>query len=262
MDRAISPSIENSTGARFEMGFCRTGVEMPLSGAQGSSLAPTLRGDKRPQEDPVGGKAQYWGRSAPAGELVRVSAGASTVFLLADEPHALAALACILRAEGFAIRGWMSAAEFLDVHDADTPGCLITDVNMREISGLEVQRILLARGIDRPIIFITDQGDIRTTVLGMKAGAITFLAKPVLPNEVIGAVREAFAIDSTRRAQRSQQADFQRTSCPADAARTSGVSPPDDRNVEQADRYRAGRGGEHRQVSSGANSEQDAGPYI
>ena len=137
-----------------------------------------------------------------------MSAGASTVFLLADEPHALAALACILRAEGFAIRGWMSAAEFLDVHDADTPGCLITDVNMREISGLEVQRILLARGIDRPIIFITDQGDIRTTVLGMKAGAITFLAKPVLPNEVIGAVREAFAIDSTRRAQRSQQADF------------------------------------------------------
>ena len=130
------------------------------------------------------------------------NAGASTVFLLADEPHALAALACILRAEGFAIRGWMSAAEFLDVHDADTPGCLITDVNMREISGLEVQRILLARGIDRPIIFITDQGDIRTTVLGMKAGAITFLAKPVLPNEVIGAVREAFAIDSTRRAQR------------------------------------------------------------
>jgi len=112
----------------------------------------------------------------------------------------------VLRAAGFSVGGWTSSTEFLDTHDADSPGCLVTNLRMPGISGLEIQRALLARGVDRPIIFITGQGDIRTVVEGMRAGAVTFLTKPVQPAELTGAVREAIAIDATRRARRRAQA--------------------------------------------------------
>ena len=133
--------------------------------------------------------------------------GAPVVFLLDDEPGVVAALGRILRANGFAIHAWTSPIEFLNVHDVQTPGCLVMDLSMPEMSGLEVQRVLLARGTDRPVIFVTGQGDVRTTVLGMKAGAVTFLTKPVSAAELIGAVREAITRDAARRAHRGEQAD-------------------------------------------------------
>ena len=117
----------------------------------------------------------------------------------------MVALSGILRAHGFAIRAWTSAAEFLKAHDAETPGCLIIDVRMPGMSGLAVQRALLARGSDRPVVFITAQGDVRTTVLGMKAGAVTVLSKPVQAAELIGAVREAITTDARRRAHRCER---------------------------------------------------------
>jgi FixJ family two-component response regulator len=137
-----------------------------------------------------------------------MSNAAPIVCLLDDEPGVAAALGRILQASGFAIRAWTSAAEFLNAHDDKAPGCLVVAVAMSGTSGLEVQRALLARGIDRPTIFITGEGDVRTTVLGMKAGAVTFLTKPVETAELIGAVREAIARDATRRAQRCEQADI------------------------------------------------------
>ena len=137
-----------------------------------------------------------------------MSEGGPIVFLLDDEPGVVVALGRILGAKGFAIRGWTSAAAFLNTHDSETPGCLVTELYMRGMSGLEVQRALLARGADRPVIFITGQGDVHTTVLGMKAGAVTFLTKPVAAAELIGAVREAIARDARRRAYRSEQADL------------------------------------------------------
>jgi FixJ family two-component response regulator len=134
--------------------------------------------------------------------------GAPVVFLLDDEPGVVVKLGRILRTNGFAIRAWTSPAEFLEAHDAETPGCLVTDLRMPGMSGLEVQRVLLARGIDRPIIFVTDESDVRTTVLGMRAGAVTFLTKPVQPAELIGAVREGITKDAARRALRCEQADI------------------------------------------------------
>jgi FixJ family two-component response regulator len=142
---------------------------------------------------------------------------APIVFVLDDEPSVVVALGRILQAHGFAIRVWTAAAEFLDAHDGETPGCLVADVHMPGMSGLEVQRALLARGIDRPIVFITGEADVRTTVLGMKAGAVTFLTKPVQAVELIGAVREAIARDVTRRARRCEQADI--------SARLSRLTP-------------------------------------
>lgn len=148
------------------------------------------------------------GASASMTKKTLMVDGAPIVFLLDDEPGVVAALGRILRADGFAIRAWTSPIEFLTVHDVQTPGCLVMDLCMPGMSGLEVQRVLLARGTDRPIIFTTGQGDVRTTVLGMKAGAVTFLTKPVPAAELIGAVREAIARDAARRAHRGEQADF------------------------------------------------------
>jgi FixJ family two-component response regulator len=137
-----------------------------------------------------------------------MSDGAPIVFLLDDEPSVVVALGRMLQANGFAIRAWTDAAEFLNAHDGETAGCLVAEARMPGMSGLEVQRVLLTRGIDRPIIFITGEGDIRTTVLGMKAGAVTFLTKPVQAVELIGAVREAIARDATSRAWYCEQADI------------------------------------------------------
>src|SRR6516225_3251630 len=118
------------------------------------------------------------------------------VFLLDDEPAVVVALARMLQASGFTVSSWTSAAGFLAAHDAETPGCLVTDVRMPEMSGLELQRALLARGIDRAIVFITGKGDIATTVQAMKAGAVTFLSKPLQRAELVAAVREALLLDS------------------------------------------------------------------
>jgi FixJ family two-component response regulator len=76
------------------------------------------------------------------------------------------------------------------------------------MGGLEVQRQLTARGSDRPTIFITAQSDVRSAVLGMKAGAVTFLTKPVQQAELLEAVREAITLDAIGRARRSEQADI------------------------------------------------------
>jgi FixJ family two-component response regulator len=131
-----------------------------------------------------------------------------TVFLLDDEPAVVAALARMLQASGFAVLSWTSAAEFLAAHDAETHGCLVTDVRMPGMSGLELQRALLARGINRPIVFITGQGDIPTTVQAMKAGAVTFLSKPVQRAELVAAVREALLRDTEGRALLREREDL------------------------------------------------------
>lgn len=137
-------------------------------------------------------------------KIAQVSRNSPTVFVLDEDWTVVAALSGILRPKGFSVRAWMSGAAFLRAHNAQVPGCLVTDPCMPRMSGLDVQRELLARGIDRPIVFVTGQGDMRTTVLGMKAGAVTFLAKPVQPAELIEAVREAIARDATNRAQRCE----------------------------------------------------------
>ncbi len=132
------------------------------------------------------------------------------VFLLDDEQAVVAALARMLQASGFAVRSWTSAAEFLEVHEGETPGCLVSDLRMPGMGGLELQRTLLARGIDRSIVFITGRGDVPTTVQAMKAGAVSFLPKPVQRAELVAAVREAILRDAERRARNLAQEDLAR----------------------------------------------------
>jgi FixJ family two-component response regulator len=119
--------------------------------------------------------------------------------------------------EGFCTRAWRSADEFLDEHDPETPGCFVTDVAMPGRSGLELQAELAARGCIRPIVFVTAHGSIPMSVQAMRAGAVTFLPKPVRLSELVAAVSEAFEKDRTLREERASRADV--------AARLTALTP-------------------------------------
>lgn len=121
------------------------------------------------------------------------------VFIVDDDKSVAESMARLLRIEGFVTRTYSSPSEFLVHHEPGIPGCLITDLIMPDMSGLDLQRALLTQGCTRPIIFVTGRGDISTTVVGMRAGAVTFLAKPVRRVELIATVREAIERDSNAR---------------------------------------------------------------
>jgi FixJ family two-component response regulator len=130
------------------------------------------------------------------------------VFLLDDDSAVLSGLRRLLRAKGFAIQSFTSPREFLEQHDASVPGCLVCDVRMPGLTGLELQHTLAARGCPRAIVFITGYGDIRASVQAMRAGAITFLPKPVRRAELIAAVEEAIQKDLACRARQHEKAQL------------------------------------------------------
>jgi FixJ family two-component response regulator len=127
------------------------------------------------------------------------------VSLLDDQEAVVVAAGRMLRAEGFAVRTWTSAAAFLEAYDSAIPGCLVSDVRMPDMTGLELQQALLARDIRIPIIFMTGVGDVSMAVRAMKAGAVTFLCKPVERAELVAAVREALAYDAAVRARQQEE---------------------------------------------------------
>ncbi len=114
-----------------------------------------------------------------------------TVFLLDDEPGMLKALTRLLQAEGFSVRGFTSAKTFLESYRADDVSCLVLDVSMPEISGLDLQERLTQSGLLLPIVFLTGHGDIPMSVLAIKGGAVDFLTKPVDDSSLLRAVRAA-----------------------------------------------------------------------
>lgn len=129
----------------------------------------------------------------------------TTVYLLDDDEAVVRALARVLEAEGYRTSSYTSACEFLADHDPEVPGCLVTDLVMPDMNGLELQRALSDRGFTRPIVFVTARGDMPTTVEGMRAGAVSFLAKPVRKSELLPTVREALAKDAATRSQQTEQ---------------------------------------------------------
>src|SRR5262249_15418109 len=121
------------------------------------------------------------------------------VFLVDDDPLICKALSRGLMAEGFRVRTWESALAFLRDHDPEAPGCLVTDIAMPGLNGLELQNLLCARGSDRPIVFITGKGSIQLSVQAMRAGAVSFLPKPVHLAELAAVIREAIVQDARAR---------------------------------------------------------------
>jgi FixJ family two-component response regulator len=120
-----------------------------------------------------------------------VSATGGTVFLVDDEPGMLKALTRLLEAEGFAVRAFTSAKTFLESYHAEALGCVVLDVAMPELDGLELQQRLTQSGVLLPIVFLTGHGDIPMSVRAVKAGALDFLTKPVKDADLLRAVRAA-----------------------------------------------------------------------
>jgi FixJ family two-component response regulator len=132
------------------------------------------------------------------------------VFIVDDDPTLVHALTRLLHFEGLTARGWTSARDFLEDHDPDIPGCIIADIVMPELSGLSLHSALAALGAQRPIVFISGHADIPMSVQAMKAGAVSFLTKPVRTVELLSAVREALAIDAAARAACSHRRTIER----------------------------------------------------
>ena len=128
-----------------------------------------------------------------------MQAPAPTVYLVDDDPHLLKALQRLLQSAGLQATPFDSAQAFLDGHDRAAPGCLVLDLSMPGLNGLELQRELEQLNSPLPIIFLSGRGDIPATVQAMKHGATDFLTKPVDDTELLAAIQEALATDRRRR---------------------------------------------------------------
>lgn len=126
-------------------------------------------------------------------------ASPATVYLLDDEPEMVKALTRLLRARQFEVRGFTSVRMFLETFEPEEIACLVLDVTMPELNGLELQQRLTHRGILIPIIFLTAHGDVPTSVRAIKAGATDFLLKPVDAAVLVPAVRSALQAAEMRR---------------------------------------------------------------
>jgi FixJ family two-component response regulator len=133
-----------------------------------------------------------------------MSAAPATVFVVDDEPGVRKALSRLLSAAGFAVRTFESPQTFLEKHDPSTPGCLVLDIAMPGLNGLELQAALAESGCERSIIFLTGHGDIPMSVQAIKAGAIDFLTKPVDDEALLAAVRTAMERDRLARRERGE----------------------------------------------------------
>ena len=123
-----------------------------------------------------------------------------TVFVVDDDESVRGSLRFLLRSAGLESRAFGSAAEFLAAYDPAQPGCLVLDVRMPGMSGLELQQELNLRGAVIPVIFITGHGDIPMAVEAMQHGAHDFLQKPFRDEDLIERVRGALAKDAKARA--------------------------------------------------------------
>jgi len=114
------------------------------------------------------------------------------VHVIDDDEAVRQALAFLLASSGFPVRIYDSAGAFLDALTALQPGCVLTDVRMPGMSGLELQRELVARRIALPVIVMTGHGDVALAVEAMKAGAVDFIEKPFSDDIILTAIRTAF----------------------------------------------------------------------
>jgi FixJ family two-component response regulator len=127
----------------------------------------------------------------------------ATVFIVDDDAQVRESLKDLIRSVGLRVELFASAQEFLRAQHPDAPTCLVLDVRMPGLSGLDLQKQASEAGLEIPIIFITGHGDIPMTVRAMKAGAIEFLSKPFRDQDLLDAIQQA--LERSRKA-REQQA--------------------------------------------------------
>jgi RNA polymerase sigma factor (sigma-70 family) len=135
----------------------------------------------------------------------RLHGSEPTVFLVDDEPSVLKAIARLLRSSGFNVQTFRSPEEFLSGYDPNTSGCLVLDVAMPGLNGLDLQEALCSEAIDLPIIFLTARGDIPMSVQAMKRGAVDFLQKPANDKELLKAIQDGIDRDTATRQERTDR---------------------------------------------------------
>jgi FixJ family two-component response regulator len=131
------------------------------------------------------------------------------VFVVDNEPSVCASVKRLVRSVGIEVQTYGSAQEFLRGKRPDVPGCLVLDVRLPDLSGLDLQQELVKANITLPIIFVTGHGDIPMSVRAMKAGAVEFLTKPFREQDLLEAIQHGIQQHRTLREQRAEIFDLQ-----------------------------------------------------
>jgi len=129
------------------------------------------------------------------------------VFVIDDDPTILRAIERLLRLNGLSVEVFASPSAFLDLPPYDGVACLLLDLRMPGVNGLELQETMRARGISHPIIFLSGEADVPSTARAMREGAIDFLVKPVDERELLEALARAAARATTERRQRQSEVE-------------------------------------------------------
>ena len=123
----------------------------------------------------------------------------ATVFVVDDDPGALRSMRWLLESAGLSVETYSSARAFLAAYAADRPGCIVLDLRMPDMDGLELQNRLASKGVHLPIIFISGHADVPRCAEAMKAGAVDFLEKPADDEQILSLIRQALERDRRRR---------------------------------------------------------------
>src|SRR5258707_3911530 len=130
---------------------------------------------------------------------------APTVFIVDDDAAVRKSLRWLIESVSLQVETFGTAQEFLEASDAQRPGCLVVDVRLQGLSGLELQDQLIARGVRLPTIVITGHGDVPMAVRAFKAGAIDFIEKPFSDQQLLDRIQQAIRQDAEARTQRTRR---------------------------------------------------------
>src|SRR5215467_126656 len=131
-----------------------------------------------------------------------------TVFVVDDDASVLSALGRLIRSAGHRVEAFGSPREFFERAGSDEPGCLVVDLRMPELNGLELHQEMIRAGYRLPVIFMSGQADIQSTVRAMQSGAIDFLIKPFDEHQLLDAIDRAIARNLEERAARAGRDAF------------------------------------------------------
>ena len=133
-----------------------------------------------------------------------------TVFVIDDDADVRSSIQGLLKSVGIRSESFETAEAFLEIRESDGPSCLVLDVSLPGVSGLELQRKLVQAGVRIPIIFLTGHGDIPMTVKALKSGAMEFLTKSFVDQDLLGAIQQAFDRDRIMRHEQGETAELRK----------------------------------------------------
>ncbi len=130
-----------------------------------------------------------------------------TIFVVDDDSDVRGALRWLIESVGLNVKIYSNGRDFLHTYEGERPACLVLDIRMPNMSGLDLQGALVAKGIDIPVIIVTGHGDVQTAVRAMKAGAIDFFEKPFNDQALLDKIQQCLKIDADRLAKQATRAE-------------------------------------------------------